>query len=71
MQQVKCTYSSNEGVFTPGLIYDVKIIYGNSLRRDGYDLAVIDDNGDIWRFLVTYRGGDVANADFSASFERY
>ena len=29
--QVKCTYSSNDSVFTIGRAYDVHIVYGNAV----------------------------------------
>lgn len=31
--QVKCSYSSNDSVFTPGRVYDVHIVYGNEAHR--------------------------------------
>lgn len=71
MQQVKCTYSSNVSIFTPGRVYDVKIVYGMRISDTDVALALIDDHDDVWGFTPTYRGGDVANADFCASFERY
>lgn len=69
--QVKCIYSSNESIFTPGRTYDVKVIYGNDGYRLGTDVVLIDDHDDIWRFWPTYRGGEISSIDFSASFERY
>lgn len=30
--QVKCTYSSNDSVFTIGRAYEVHIVYGNAPR---------------------------------------
>lgn len=31
--QVKCSYSSNDSVFTLGRVYDVHIVYGNEALR--------------------------------------
>ncbi|HBH5395685.1 TPA: hypothetical protein KTV76_001862 [Escherichia coli] len=69
--QVKCTYSSNDTVFTPGLIYDVRVVYGNGISDVGVALVLIDDCGDVWGFMPTYRGGEISGTDFSASFVRY
>ncbi|HCP1479309.1 TPA: hypothetical protein OCX93_000853 [Escherichia coli] len=69
--QVKCTYSSNDSVFTPGRIYDVHIVYGNGISDVGVALVLIDDHDDVWGFMPTYRGGEISGIDFTASFERY
>lgn len=69
--QVKCSYSSNDNVFTPGRIYDVHIVYGNGISDVGMALVLIDDYGDVWEFMPTYRGCEISGTDFSASFVRY
>ncbi|EJC5566721.1 hypothetical protein MZJ56_000523 [Escherichia coli] len=69
--QVKCSYSSNDSVFTIGRIYDVHIVYGNGISDVGAALVLIDDCGDVWGFMPTYRGGEISGTDFSASFVRY
>ncbi|HHQ8615907.1 TPA: hypothetical protein ACSVLQ_004041 [Escherichia coli] len=69
--QVKCTYSSNDSVFTIGRIYDVHIVYGNENHTMSNCLALIDNHDEIWMFRPTYRGGEISGIEFSASFERY
>ncbi|EJA4859095.1 hypothetical protein MU096_000119 [Escherichia coli] len=69
--QVKCSYSSNDSVFTIGRVYDVHIVYGNEAHRMSGCLALIDNHDEIWVFRPTYRGGEISGIDFSASFERY
>ncbi|HEA1015836.1 TPA: hypothetical protein ACX284_001798 [Escherichia coli] len=69
--QVKCSYSSNDSVFTIGRIYDVHIVYGNGISDVGVALVLIDDCGDVWGFMPNYRGGEINGVHFTASFERY
>ena len=69
--QVKCSYSSNDNVFTPGRVYDVHIVYGNEAHTMRNCLALIDNHDEIWIFRPNYRGGEISGIHFSASFERY
>ncbi|HEI1578038.1 TPA: hypothetical protein SIH80_003040 [Escherichia coli] len=69
--QVKCSYSSNDNVFTPGRVYDVHIVYGNEAHTMSNCLALIDNHDEIWIFRSNYRGGEIYGIHFSASFERY
>lgn len=69
--QVKCSYSSNESVFTIGRVYDVHIVYGSEHNTMNNCLALIDDRDEIWIFRPSYRGGEISGVHFSASFERY
>lgn len=46
--QVKCSYSSNDSVFTIGSIYDVHIVYGNEAHTMSNCLALIDNHDEIW-----------------------
>ncbi len=52
--QVKCSYSSNDSVFTIGRIYDVHIVYGNGISDVGVALVLIDDCGDVWGCVGIY-----------------
>ncbi|HAJ4917002.1 TPA: hypothetical protein HLY57_09420 [Escherichia coli] len=69
--QVKCSYSSNDGVFTTGRIYDVHIVYGNENHTMNNCLALIDNQDEIWIFRPSYSGGEISGVGFAASFERY
>lgn len=44
--QVKCSYSSNDSVFTIGSIYDVHIVYGNEAHTMSNCLALIDNHDE-------------------------
>lgn len=68
---VKCTYSSDDSVFTVGRAYDVHIVYGNEAHTMNNCLALIDNHDEIWAFRPNYRGGEIAGVHFTASFERY
>ncbi|MDF6701374.1 hypothetical protein NMT92_01905 [Escherichia coli] len=69
--QVKCTYSSNDSVFTIGRAYEVHIVYGNAVSDAGETLVLIDNHDNVWGFRSNYRGGEIAGVHFTASFERY
>lgn len=69
--QVKCSYSSNDSVFTIGSIYDVHIVYGNEAHTMSNCLALIDNHDEIRVFRPSYEGGEISGVGFAASFERY
>ena len=69
--QVKCTYSSNDSVFTIGRAYDVHIVYGNTVSDARETLVLIDNHDNVWAFRPNYRGGEINGVHFTASFERY
>lgn len=69
--QVKCTYSSNDSVFTIGRAYDVHIVYGNTVIDARETLVLIDNHDNVWAFRPNYRGGEISGVHFTASFERY
>ncbi|HCB7960098.1 hypothetical protein ABLC45_16855 [Escherichia coli] len=66
--QVKCI-ESNSDAFIVDKVYSVKQVFG--FDCDERDRVLIDEEGDPWKFLYRYDGGDVIGVRLRAKFERY